>query len=272
MKIGIIGVNKISKFYAIILAQLKHQVIMYENPSPINNFTVDKIILEENFFNSFIKPLAIFKKLETNKIDINVIEKHFFKEVSLKENFIELKNYEYTDDFQFEKIPNLEIVPLNSTSVNQIKLMEDILILDTPDYNILEQLDLVKLNNWIAIYIESEKNDNNFQITKEGKYSIFSINEENKKTIFINTKERNKKEVMKIIKNKIGNYRVVDEQSISKYDSYAYKNIAIINTALVEYNYPYRDYSLLVQIIENTEAKKIFSNLDIYSDIKSQVI
>lgn len=272
MKVGIIGVNKISEFYSIVLAQSGHQIIMYENGVDINEFSVDRFILEENFFNKFIKTLDIFKELEIKKFEIKVIEKYFFKESSVKESFVEIINYEYKDEFQLDKIPNIDIVELNSLSVNQIKLMEDILIIDTDDKNMLNQLGLIKLNNWISIQIETENTEENFQITKKGKYSIFSINEENKKKIFINTKERNKKEVLKIIESKFIKYQIIYESKISKYDSFAYKNVAIINNALMEYNYPHRDYSLLIQIIQNTNPKKIFYNLDIYSDIKSQVI
>lgn len=283
MKIGIIGVNKISIFYAIILSQYGHEVILYSNDhidnnneiaktDNINHLSVDRILLEENFFNTYIKNLPIFKKIDFENIEFTIIEKFFFKEVKLKEKFIEIINYEYIEDFNFLKIPNIEIVSLNSKSINQMKMMEDILILDSIDEDIIKQLDIIKNNNWLSIYIEADKNDKSFQITKEGKYSIFAINNKDKQTIFINTLKRHKQEVLKNVKKITNNYKVIKEESIIKYDKYAYKNIAIVNTGLMEYNYPYRDYSLLVQIIQKTEPKKIFASLDIYSDIKSQVI
>lgn len=272
MRIGIIGVNRISKFYAIVLSQYGHQIILYENPSPINNLSVEKIILEEKFFNTYIKTLPIFKNIEYKTVNFEIVEKLFFKEKVINENFIYVNKYEYKEDFNFEKIPNIEVVSMNSGSINQIKMMEDILIIDTPDNNLLQQIDLIKLNNWSSLYIQAPKQEKNFQITKEGKFSIFGIEEEEYMEIFVNTKEINKREVLNLISKKCKTYKIMDEQRIQKYDNYSYKNVAIINTALVECNYPYRDYSLLFQIIQNTENKKIFSQLDIYSDIKSQVI
>lgn len=274
MKIGIIGVNKISKFYAIIFAEYGHQVIFYENSSPINNWSIEKLILEKNFYERYIKDLKVFKEIHAEDIKLEIIEKFFLKENKINEKFVYVKDYSYQNSFNFERIPNIEIVQLNSTSINQIKMTEDLLIVDTPDFNLLKQIDLIKLNNWISIYITANNEDynQNFQITKNGKYSIFGINENQCTEIFVNTKENNKNEVLKIIKKIYPNYKIEDEQHITKYDKYSYKNIAIINTALVEYNNPYRDYSLLLQIIENTQDKKIFSKLDIYSDIKRQVI
>lgn len=272
MKIGIIGLNEVSKFYSIIFSQYGHQVIIYESSSPMNNWSIEKIILEENFYNSYIKDLSIFKRITVEPINIEINERFFLKETKTNDKFVYIKDYLYTEDFNFNKIPNIEIVALNSNSINQIKMTEDILIVDTPDNNLLQQIDLIKLNNWISLYIQIPNNNQNFQITKEGKYSIFGINEKEYMEIFINTKEINKKEVLKIINKKFSAYKIMDEQKIQKYDKYAYKNIAIINTALVECNNPYRDYSLLFQIIQNTEDKKIFSKLDIYSDIKRQVI
>lgn len=272
MKIGIIGINEISKFYAVIFSKYDHQVILYEEVSPKNNLTIDKIICEENFFNTYIKDLNIFKSLKYEIINFEVTEKFFIKENNVKNNYIYIKEYLYKEEFNFDKIPNIEIVELNSNSINQIKMMEDVLIIDTPNQDLLMQMNLIKLNNWESLYLQTEKQANNFQITKEGKYSIFGVNEENYMEIFINTKSINKKEVLKIISKKCKSYRILDDQKIQKYDTYAYKNVAIINTALVEYNNPYRDYSLLFQIIHNSENKKIYSNLDIYSDIKSHVI
>lgn len=273
MKIGILGVNKVSKFYAIILSQYNHNVIMYQSESPINNFAVEKIILEKNFYETYIKDLKIFKCLNIEDIEFEVTEKFLIKENKVKENFVYLKSYEYIEGFNFEKIPNIEISPLNSASINQIKMMEDILIIDTPNPDILKQLDLIKLNGWTSLYMQAEvSEEKNFQITKEGQYSIFAVQEKDYLEIFINSKQRNKSQIMKILNKKVKNIKILDEQEIQKYDSYAYKNMAIINTALVETNNPYRDYSLLVQIIQNTDCKKIYSNLDIYSDIKSQVI
>lgn len=272
MKIGIIGVNKISTFYATILSQYGHEVILYDNTNSTNHLSVEKILLEENFFNTYIKNLSIFKNIHFQDIDMTIIEKYIFKKVEVKEKFIEIKNYEYKEDFNFLKIPNVEIVPLNSKSITQIKMMEDILILDTNDNDIIKQLDLIKNNNWLCLYIEADKSIENFQITKEGKYSILGLIDENKQIIFVNTTKSKKREVLKIIDRKVTNYKIIQQENISKYDKYAYKNIAIVNTALMEYNYPYRDYSLLIQIIQKTEPKKIYANLDIYSDIKSQVI
>lgn len=272
MKIGIIGVNKISKFYAIIFSQYGHEVILYESDSPTNSLAVERILLEENFFTSYIKDLSIFEMIEYIHFNLSITEKYLFKKSVVDEKFVEIKNYKYTNDFNFDKLPNVEIVPLNSKSINQIKMMEDILILDSPDSDIINQLDLSYLNDWIAIYIEADKNSENFQITKQGKYSILALENEKNKTIFINTVKRKKKEVLKLISKMTNNYKIINEEKIIKYDKYAYKNIAIVNTALLEYNYPYRDYSLLFQIIQKTEPKKVFANLDIYSDIKSQVI
>lgn len=274
MNIGIIGINKISKFYAVILSQYGHNIIMYENESPINNLAVEKFILEKSFYDTYIKTLPIFKSLSTESIHIEVTEKLFFKENKVLENFIHIKNYEYIDEFNFEKIPNVEIVQLNSESINHIKMREDILIVDTPDKNLLQQMNLIKLNHWTSLYLQAETPHNTmgFQITKQGKYSIFGLMNNDYMEVFVNAKQRNKKEVINLLSKKFKDIKLLDEQEIQKYDNYSYKNIAIINTALVECNYPYRDYSLLIQIIQNTDSKKIFSNLDIYSDIKSQVI
>lgn len=275
MNIGIIGINKVSEFYAMIFSQYGHNVIMYDYTSIINNFAIEKMIFEKGFFEKYIKSLSIFKELIYEESDFEIGENFLFKEVNINEKFIKLKSFEYIEDFNFYKIPNLEIVQLKLESINQIKMMEDILILDTPDKNLLNQIDLIRFNNWISIYIKVKDNKSEFQITKENSYSISGINDKDDKEsmdIFINCQKRRKKEVLKIISKKFKNYEILDEQEIPKYNKYAYKNIAIINTALLEYNYPYRDYSLLFQIIETSTEQKVFSSLDIYSDIKSKVI
>ena len=272
MRIAIIGLNQISKFYAIILAVYGHEILIYETDTKNTVSSVKDIIIEKDFFNNFIKPLKIFKNFIYKETEIEVVEKFLIKENIKKEKFLIIDDIVYVDDFMFDKIPNLEVITLKTDSINQIKMMEDLLIIDTNNEILLNQLDLVKKNNWLSIKINSNEITNDFQITKEGKYSIFGIFNHEKMNIFINFKKESKKEILKIISKKFKNYKIENEFSIKKYNNYSYKNIAIINNALEEFNFGYRDYSLLMQIIQNTESKKVYSNLDIYSDIKSKVI
>jgi len=269
MRIGIIGLNEISIFYGIVLSQHNHEIIFYKDSSSKTSFTINEFLLEEEFFNKHIKKLNLFESLEFENIDLNIVEKFLFKEETQKNKFIKILNYKFKPQYSLEKIPNVETVEMKTTSLNQIKLMEDILILDTRNQELIKQLDLIKFSNWLSL--EIEVNDGkNLQITKSEKYSIFSS--ENKKTVYINTNRTQKKKVLKIISNNFKDYKIISEKEIKKFNTYAYKNMLIINSSLEEYNNPFRDYSLIFQIIEISNNKNIYSNLDIYSDIKGKVI
>lgn len=269
MRIGIIGLNEISAFYGIVFSQYKHEIIFYKNFSSKTVFTIDEFILEEEFFNKFISNLNIFEELDIEKFSLTTKENFLFKENENKDNFIKIKKYKIKKEYSLEKIPNIEVVDMKTTSLNQIKLMEDILILDTTDKDLIKQLDLIKFSNWLSL--EIEVNDSkNLQITKSEKYSIFSL--ENEKNVYINVNRTQKKKVLNIISSNFKDYKIIFEKEIKKFNTYAYKNMVIINSSLEEFNNPYRDYSLIFQIIEVSNEKNIYSNLDIYSDIKSKVI
>jgi hypothetical protein len=122
----------------------------------------------------------------------------------------------------------------------------------------------------MSLRVEVENNNSNLQITKSEKYSLFSI--EKNKTIYINLNKTQKKNIHKLLKKNFNDYKIVEELEIKKFNTYTYKNMLIINSSLEEFNNPYRDYSLVFQIIEMSNSKNIYSNLDIYSDIKSKVI
>ena len=117
--------------------------------------------------------------------------------------------------------------------------------------------------------IELNESNKNIQITKSEKYSLFFSESNNAYVNFNKTQKRN---ILKILDKNFPGYKIIEEKEIKKFNTYSYKNMLIINSSLEEFNNPYRDYSLIFQIIEISNAKNIYSNLDIYSDIKSKVI